>query len=287
MREARGQLRPPPRVQDPVCSPASRTPGPPAPRTCGRSPRGPGGRQRPCGAREFTGPPERGRRAHDGLSGTGPARPPAGAPARPFRGHGRRKQEPTRGGHLPSLFRPGRVSKTGLSVSSAKGKRQHAGFLVIIRINKRKESISETVFTPVYFFIMSQVSPCPLQARFSALAPPCPAAARAHVWSRPSPRFLVAGRGPLRPARSSLGSGQSGSVETWAPRFLGPPAGAPDCRGREAAWDAEAPGPFRGPWRGRPGGSNWKDARGAGQPRWSQARRWRIFEAHCAAYKNK
>lgn len=37
------------------------------------------------------------------------------------------------------------------------------------------------------------------------------------------------------------------------------------------------------PWCGGPDGSHAKDARGAGPARWSQARRWRIFGAHCAA----
>lgn len=53
--------------------------------------------------------------------------------------------------------------------------------------------------------------------------------------------------GPLRPARSPLGSGQSGRC------FLGPPANAPSCRRPEAAWDSEAPRPFGGPRR-RPSG---------------------------------
>lgn len=76
-------------------------------------------------------------------------------------------------------------------------------------------------------------------------APPPPGSAcgrrRARAfWSRVA--------GPLRPARSPLGSGQSG------PCFLGPPANAPSCRRRQAAWDAEAPRPFGGPRRRRPSG---------------------------------
>lgn len=126
---------------------------------------------------------------------------------------------------------------------------------------------------------------------FSTSAPGQVLCPRAPLPGRhPGPRVVAAepalsGRRPRAPAPRALflGFRSEWLGRDLAPRFLGPPAGAPDCRGGEAAWDAEAPGPFRGPWRGRPGGSNWKDARGAGQPRWSQARRWRIFEAHCAA----
>lgn len=45
--------------------------------------------------------------------------------------------------------------------------------------------------------------------------------------------------------------------------------------GPRAVWGA--------PWCGGPDGSHAKDARGAGPARWSLARRWRIFGAHCAA----
>ncbi|XP_032735949.1 uncharacterized protein LOC116880723 [Lontra canadensis] len=106
----------------------------------------------------------------------------------------------------------------------------------------------------------------------------------AHVRSQPSP--ALSRRRPRAPVPSAISLGFRTELlgqEDLVPRFLGPPASVPGCRGR-AAWDAEAPEPFGG-HRGtavRMGLT--RRTRGApGRPRWSQARRWRIFGAHCAA----
>lgn len=110
-----------------------------------------------------------------------------------------------------------------------------------------------------------------------------PATAQAHVWPPPSQRFPVASRRPCAPsARPPRGQGLSCLAETSPLDFLGhlqiPPV-VEDARQPAA----RGPGLLRRPWRARPGGRNAKDARGSGRPRWSQARRWRIFGVHCAA----
>lgn len=98
------------------------------------------------------------------------------------------------------------------------------------------------------------------------------------------PRFLVFWALTAGPAPRALPSGTRLEMLglELAPRFPGPPANTPGRRGRDAAGDVEAPGPF-----GDRGSAGWrgyaKDARAPGGPRWSQARRWRILGAHSAA----
>lgn len=120
--------------------------------------------------------------------------------------------------------------------------------------------------------------PWSLPAHPSALT-----ATPADVRSQPSPGFLTVGRGPPVPSELSPGFRAELLGQDLLPRFLGSPASVPDCRGR-AAWDAEAPEPFGGHRGAAVRMGLRRRTRGApGRPRWSQARRWRIFGAHCAA----
>lgn len=129
-------------------------------------------------------------------------------------------------------------------------------------------------------YLVSSGSPRLLQARAPARAPLSPD-------GHPGPREVAAeprafsswAAGPC--AQRALPGVQAELLgQDLVPRFPGPPASVPGCRGR-AAWDAEAPEPFGGH---RGAVVRLSLTRGApGRPRWSQARRWRIFGAHCAA----
>lgn len=115
---------------------------------------------------------------------------------------------------------------------------------------------------------------------FSAQAPLCPAAAGAHVWARSSPALSGSRLRAPAPGALPLGFRSEWLLGDLALDFLGhlhmPPI-VEDVRQPETQ---RPRGPLGGPWLGGPCGSN---ARGAGQQLWSQARRWRIFGAHCAA----
>lgn len=67
----------------------------------------------------------------------------------------------------------------------------------------------------------------------------------AHLRSQPSP--ALSRRRPRAPVPSAISLGFRTELlgQDLVPRFLGPPASVPGCRGR-AAWDAEAPEPFGG-----------------------------------------
>lgn len=129
-------------------------------------------------------------------------------------------------------------------------------------------------------YLVSSGSPL-LQATAPARAPLGPDGHPwAHVRSQPSP--ALSRRRPRAPVPSAISLGFRTELlgQDLVPRFLGPPSSVPGCRGR-AAWDAEAPEPFGGH---RGAAVRMGLTRGAqGRPRWSQARRWRIFGAHCAA----
>ena len=111
-------------------------------------------------------------------------------------------------------------------------------------------------------YSVSSASPRPLQATASARASLSPAVARAHVRPQPSPALSRRRPRALAPSALSLGCGPELLGQDLVPRFAGPPASTP------AAEDVR-PGTRRprgrvgGPWRGGPGGSNARDARGA------------------------